>query len=94
MIPSTGNETIFRPPANTNSTNTEKLQREEALARARQGIDDAQLGPSAIDKAEDVMNASIDGVVALKSFTDTWDSLLSKIEIFVQITDQLAEVRS
>ncbi|KAF7974592.1 hypothetical protein HWV62_11868 [Athelia sp. TMB] len=94
MSPSAGDATILKSLANTNSNDTERLQREEALARARQGIDDAQLAPLAVDKAESAMNASTDAVLALQSFADTWNSLLSKIELFVQVTDQLTEVRS
>ena len=72
-IPSAGDETTLSLPAGTNSSNTENLQREEALACARQCLNDAQSAPSAFGKAENVMNASTDAVLTLRSFTDTWE---------------------
>ncbi|KAF7984138.1 hypothetical protein HWV62_16782 [Athelia sp. TMB] len=69
-----------------------QLQRIEAIASARDGIDQIQVAPPAIEKLNQTFNVSSDATNALNSFATTWGSLLQKIELFVDLADKLAEV--
>ncbi|KAF7970764.1 hypothetical protein HWV62_23104 [Athelia sp. TMB] len=70
-----------------------QLQREEALARAREGIYGIHAAPPGTEEqVGQVIGASSDVANALSSFATTWDSLLQKIELFVDVTAKLADV--
>ncbi|KZP29227.1 hypothetical protein FIBSPDRAFT_212881 [Athelia psychrophila] len=65
---------------------------EEALSQAQQGIGNVKSLPRPIGDIGSVVDALPVVTAAVKSFADTWSSLLDKLEIFTQITDQLAEI--
>ncbi|KAF7979229.1 hypothetical protein HWV62_43190 [Athelia sp. TMB] len=92
--PSTDTATKRQSSSDAVHSNIDQLRREEALAQARQGIDGTQTAPSVTKRLDQAISASSDAADALRSFADTWGALLQKIELFVQVADQLAEVRS
>lgn len=92
-IPSSDATGMPLPPTGAAQPDLSQLQREEALTSAQTGISRIQAAPPAIEKLNQVVDISLDATNALNSFTTTWGSLLQKIELFVDVADELAEVR-
>ncbi|KAF7966724.1 hypothetical protein HWV62_37267 [Athelia sp. TMB] len=69
-----------------------KIQMEEEIGRARRGIAGMQKAPPRTDQMEDALDFADSAIDDATSFADTWDSLLDKIEPFVDFVDDLGEV--
>lgn len=82
----------LKSSADANTSKMYQMQREEALFQARQGLGSVKHIPSITSNIESVVDASTGTADALRSFAETWSSLLGKMELFTQVTDQLAEV--
>ncbi|KAF7970726.1 hypothetical protein HWV62_23176 [Athelia sp. TMB] len=74
------------------NTDIRKIQMEEEIGRARRGIAGMQKAPPRTDQMEDALDFADSAIDDATSFADTWDSLLDKIEPFVDFVDDLGEV--
>ncbi|KAF7970122.1 hypothetical protein HWV62_24942 [Athelia sp. TMB] len=83
----------FRATALPSGSDTDRLQREEALIRARESFRGIKTAPSMVGKMKKLIGFSGSATEDINSFVDTWGSLLGKLEFIVKITDQLADVR-
>lgn len=72
----------------------EVIRREEAIGRADHGINAMQTAPLVTDNMEIMLDGSAIAADAITSFADTWDLLLDKIKLFVDIVDDLGKVLS
>ena len=79
--------------SSVDATSVTELQRNKALESAREGIANTHPAPPAMERLNQVISSSSDAVDGLSSFSDTWGVLLEKLKVFVEVTDQLAEVR-
>lgn len=75
-------------------SNVDRLNTEEALSHARQGIGNLNPNSNITGDICNMLQAVPTDAAFFNSFLDTWDALLNKIEIFSRITDHLGEVRS
>lgn len=92
--PETPTKIAFSIAQTPSDHHVDHVEMEEALSQAQQGIGNVKSLPRPIGDIGSVVDALPVVTAAVKSFADTWSSLLDKLEIFTQITDQLAEVRS
>lgn len=69
-----------------------QLQMKEALSQAQQSVGQMVAAPSVLDNVETIVGISAGIADTVKSVSDTWDSLLNKIDLFTQVVGQLSEV--
>lgn len=67
---------------------------EEACSQAQQNVGQIKAAPLVLDNVEAVVGVSSGVVDTVKSVSNTWNSLLNKIDLFTRIFDQLSEVQS
>jgi len=70
-----------------------ELQAKDVSEQAKDALAQMQSSPSSVGP----INSAIDEITSVTetavSFTNTWDPLLKKIELFTKIVDGIAEVR-
>lgn len=83
----------FAISALSRENNVEQLRVEAVISEARGSLLQMKEAPSPLVKAAETGPDMLDQAVAgVQSFSDTWNSVISKLELFAQLTDAIAEV--
>lgn len=86
---------VFTMSALSQSANVEQLRVDEAISQAREGLAEMREASSSVIKIAETGPGMVNQAVAsVQSFSDTWNSVISKLELFTQLTDAIAEVWS
>ncbi|KAF7974596.1 hypothetical protein HWV62_11876 [Athelia sp. TMB] len=74
------------------SIDTARNNRTEVIRSARKRVDNIRSPPPIAGKLEQAFSTASDAADGLGDFSDTLGFLLSKLKVFVDVTDQLAEI--